>query len=276
MKLLVLSDLHNEFKQPYSAAEHAGVWSQADVIVLAGDIDVGVRGIQWARQSFGDKPVLYVAGNHEFYGGYWERTLTEMRSAAREHGVHFLEDNAVEISGVRFLGCSLWTDFDLFGQGDRQWCMFNTGKALADYRQIKNDAKREYYEVNAQTWKLKPVHTRMRHLTSRSWLEAQLAAGDPDRTVVVTHHFPAMESCAARWRTDPISAGFGSRLPPALLARSKLWIHGHTHDSCDYTLWHQDEENFRETRVVCNPRGYPLRSGGFENERFDPELLIEV
>jgi hypothetical protein len=276
MKLLVLSDLHNEFKQPYSAAQHAGAWSQADVIVLAGDIDVGVRGIEWSRQAFGDKPVLYVAGNHEFYGGYWVRTLAEMREAAQQHGVQFLEDNAVEIAGVRFLGCSLWTDFDLFGKADRQWCMVSTEKALADYRQIKNDAKREYYEVNAPQWKLKPAHTRMRHLASRRWLEAELASGEPERTVVVTHHFPAWESCAPRWRTDPISAGFGSRLPPALLARATLWLHGHTHDSCQYTLRHQDAESFREPRVVCNPRGYPMRRGGFENERFDPELLIEV
>jgi DNA repair exonuclease SbcCD nuclease subunit len=277
MKLLVLSDLHNEFKQPYDAAAHENAWSQADVIVLAGDIDVGVRGIQWARQAFAGKPILYVAGNHEFYGGYWERTLADMRQAGQEHDVCFLEDSAVEIAGVRFLGCSLWTDFDLFGEKDRQWCMFNTQKALADYKKIKNDQLATmYYEFNAQPYKLKALHTRMRHLASRRWLEQELAIGAPNRTVVVTHHFPSFESCAPRWRTDPVSAGFGSRLPPTLLVRAGLWIHGHTHDSCAYRVRHQDGEKISETRVVCNPRGYPNRGGGVENALFDPEFLIEV
>jgi hypothetical protein len=279
MKLLVLSDLHNEFKQPYDAAAHAHAWSQADVIVLAGDIDVGVRGIEWARRAFGDKPIVYVAGNHEFYGGYWEGTLTDMRQAAREHGVHFLEDAAVEIDGVRFLGCSLWTDFDLFGDGDRQWCMLNTQRALADYKKIKNDQPATlYYEVNKQPYKLKALHTRMRHLASRRWLEQELATGDPNRTVVVTHHFPSFESCAPKWRTDPVSAGFGSRLPPALLVRAGLWIHGHTHESCAYVVRHETQETVLETRVLCNPRGYPQygKSWRFENTRFDPELLIEL
>jgi DNA repair exonuclease SbcCD nuclease subunit len=279
VKLLVMSDLHNEFKQPYPAAQHAAAWSEADVIVLAGDIDTGVRGIQWARESLRGKPIVYVAGNHEFYGGTWLATLAEMRDAARDAGVHFLEDDGVEIEGIRFLGCSLWTDFDLFGEKDRQWCMFNTQKVLADYKRIKNDqATRERYEVNASPWKLKAVHTRARHLVSRAWLERELARGEPDRTVVVTHHYPSIESCAPQWRDDPVSAGFGSQLPPALLARAKLWIHGHTHDSCDYTLRHEDEGNLWQTRVVCNPRGYPLAGtdAQFENARFDPELKIEI
>jgi DNA repair exonuclease SbcCD nuclease subunit len=277
MKLFVLSDLHNEFRRLYAAEAHAHAWSQADVIVLAGDIDVGVRGIEWGRQAFADKPIVYVAGNHEFYTGYWDRTLADMRQAGQEHGVHFLEDTAVEIAGVRFLGCSLWTDFDLFGEGDRQRCMRSTQAVMADYNEITNDQLASLYtDVTAQPHKLKAEHTRERHLASRRWLEQELAAGVPDRTVVVTHHFVSMGSNAPRWRTDPVSAGFGSQLPPALLVRAGLWIHGHTHDSCAYVVRHETEENVLETRVVCNPRGYPRRSGSVENERFDPELLIEV
>lgn len=270
MKLYVLSDLHNEFRPfPACSHEHMSAWVQADVIVLAGDIDQGAAGIKWARESFGTRPIVYVAGNHEFYGGDWERTLDDMRQAAREQQVFFLENDAVDISGVRFLGCTLWTDFDLFGEKSRDLAMQRTGKALADYVRIKNDSPQSM---------LAPQDTRVRHLTSRAWLERELAAGEPENTVVVTHHYPALQSCPPRYRENPVSAGFGSQLPAQLLARAGLWIHGHTHDSCDYELWHQGDDAFRQTRVVCNPRGYPLSrsSNRFENPDFDGQLLIEV
>jgi Icc-related predicted phosphoesterase len=278
MKLHVLSDLHNEF-HAFDASANADAWLQAEVVVLAGDIGQGVHGVRWARESFASKPVVYVAGNHEFYGGYWERTLDDMRQAARESDVALLENDALEIHGIRFLGCTLWTDFDLFGEKDRNWAMQRTGTALNDYVRIKNDSLQSlYYDVHASPHELVPEHTRLRHLASRAWLEKELARGDSDRTVVVTHHYPSIQSCAPRYRDNPVSAGFGSQLPPDLLARAKLWIHGHTHDSCDYTLWHQGDDAFRETRVVCNPRGYPRSRvyGGVENDQFQPELVIEI
>lgn len=278
MRLYVVSDLHNEFRA-FDPSPHSHAWAAADVVVLAGDIDQGVQGLRWARAAFADKAIVYVAGNHEFYNGYWERTLDDLRQTAREFGVHFLENDAVEINGMRFLGCTLWTDFDMFGEKDRTWAMQRTGNALNDFRLITNDSLQSlYHEVHARPNELVPEHTRLRHLASRAWLEKELACGDPDRTVVVTHHFPSLQSCAPRYRDNPVSAGFGSQLPPQLLARAKLWIHGHTHDSCAYTLWHQEDDAFRETGVVCNPRGYPRSRarGGSENERFDPELLIEI
>lgn len=182
MKLHVLSDLHNEF-HAFDAAAHADAWLQVEVVVLAGDIGHGVDGLRWARESFASKPVVYIAGNHEFYGGYWQRTLDDMRQAAREFDVAFLENDAVEIHGVRFLGCTLWTDFDLFGEKDRNWAMQLTGTALNDYRRIKNDSLQSlYYDVHARPHELVPEHTRLRHLASRAWLEKELARGDPDRT----------------------------------------------------------------------------------------------
>lgn len=273
MKLHVLSDLHREFAlfDPSPKAT-----AMADVIVLAGDIDVGTNGIRWARLAWPEKPVVYVCGNHELYGGHWAESLQDMRDEARSCGVHFLEDEAVEIDGVRFLGCALWTDFDHFGPEERQRCMDQTEHALADFRHI-------YAEELPHVKRVKPnqltaEHTRLRHLASRAWLERKLTESDPARTVVVTHHYPSLQSCAPRFRYDPVTAGFGSQLPAALLSRASLWIHGHTHDSCDYELWHQEDDAFRETRVVCNPRGYPMSraSNRFENPEFDPQLLVEL
>ena len=99
MKLHVLSDLHLELFgfQPDPAAVAA-----ADVIVLAGDIHKGTRAIPWARKAFPDKPIVSVAGNHEYYDHYWFLLIEQLRAEARIHGVHFLENDAVTIDGVRF------------------------------------------------------------------------------------------------------------------------------------------------------------------------------
>jgi len=113
MKLLVLSDLHLEFA-PF-VPEPAAV-AAADVVVLAGDISPGTKAIAWARQAFPGKPVVYVAGNHEFYRCDWDKLPGALREEAKKHDVHFLENEAVTIEGVRFVGATLWTDFALFGQ----------------------------------------------------------------------------------------------------------------------------------------------------------------
>jgi predicted phosphodiesterase len=93
MKLYVVSDLHNEFGQYFDPRLYARA-IDPDVIVLPGDIDANTEGIKWARKAFGDNvPIVYVAGNHELYNGYWERTLDDLRQTAREFEIHFLEND---------------------------------------------------------------------------------------------------------------------------------------------------------------------------------------
>ena len=134
MKLLVLSDLHVEFAdfEPDREAAEA-----ADVVVLAGDIHQGTAGMVWARQTFPGKPIIYVAGNHEFYGQHWDTLLPELRQKADEFGIHFLENDSVTIDGMRFLGTTLWTDFDMFGRSRRSQNMLASEGALNDFRLIK-------------------------------------------------------------------------------------------------------------------------------------------
>lgn len=258
MKLLILSDLHLEmapFVPPAQAVR------QADVIVLAGDIHVGTQGLAWAAQAFAGKPVVYVAGNHEFYGGHWRDTLARLRFRARELGIHFLENNAVTLYGVRFLGCSLWTDFDLDSPTRHDVAMRAALKSMMDYRQIRVDS--------TSVW-LTPQHTLERHRESRAWLARALAELAPS-TVVITHHFPCRRSVSSRFAGDSLNPAFGSDLPEGLLAQAGLWVHGHTHDSVAYFI----EHGGRRGRVVCNPRGYPQAQGGFENPRFNRDHLVE-
>jgi Icc-related predicted phosphoesterase len=284
MKLHVLSDLHLEFGNFKPDIETVNA---ADVIVLAGDIHKGASGLKWARETFLDKPIIYVTGNHEFYGHHWDALVDDLRAQAKTYGINFLENDSVTIEGIRFLGATLWTDFNLFGESRRAQCMRLSESALNDFRLIRaglpplgqselyspeeglsstQDGNRPYVAP------LTAAHTLHRHEQTMAWLKAELPNGDPDRTVVISHHYPHERSCAAKWSNDPISSIFGSNLPSDILLGATLWIHGHTHDSCDYRI----DEFGRSVRVMCNPRGYPRKMSQSENGNFDPKLLVSI
>lgn len=283
MKLHILSDLHNEFA-PHQA--HPEAVAAADVIVLAGDIDQGTQGLTWARETFPNHEIVYVAGNHEFYHHHWNQLLDDLRHKAHTLGIHFLENQAVTISGIRFLGASLWTDFDYFGRNKRQACMREAEEKLNDFRLIKAQTIQPERvsailgtadgKKGAVRWsrKLTAVHTLARHQASMAWLQAELPKDDPDRTVVITHHFPHRNSCAPQWSNAPLTAIFGSNLPNEVLLGARLWIHGHTHDSCNYRIG----DSKRAVRVICNPRGYPVGwlKDEFENMLFNPSLVVDL
>src|SRR5450432_2662723 len=116
MRIRVLSDIHREFGHfPLPGVA-------ADVVVLAGDIDRGTKGVAWARQRFPTVPVLYVAGNHEHYDERIGRLHDKLREAAEGSNVYILENEVFELNGYRFFGATLWTDFNLFG--DQPSAMF--------------------------------------------------------------------------------------------------------------------------------------------------------
>lgn len=249
MRLHVLSDLHLEFAPFYPAVK------DVDVVVLPGDIWTGEQAIPWARKTWPDIPIVYVAGNHEFYKRDIISTTIRLKQEAKEHNVHFLDNDEVIIDGVRFLGSTLWTDFKLFGEENQAKCLRLANHGLNDFRLISfmDDKFRAENSLN-------------RHEVCVEWLTSKLINEPFDGyTVVVTHHSPSWGSVAERYKQDYLSACFSSRLDH-LMGYSKLWLHGHTHDSFDYEL--------NGTRVVCNPQGYVF--GRIENVNFDPSLVIEI
>lgn len=251
MKLRVLSDLHLEF------ADWAPPPVSADVIVLAGDIHVGVAGIPWARRHFPDTPIVYVPGNHEFYGSDMETMLGQLRRAAGEHAVQLLDGDEAVIDGVRFLGATLWTDFCFNGHEPRQIAraMVLAQHGMVDYRAIRI---REH-EL------LSPQHTRSIHQLQAAWLAHRLAAPFDGATVVVTHHLPHRRSIAPKYEGDELNPSFVTHLPHLVRDPVSLWIHGHTHESCKYSIG--------ATQVVCNPRGYLPHE---PNSHFDPQLVASI
>lgn len=109
MRIRVMSDLHQEFG--FTDLSFEG----ADVVILAGDINFGTKGIEWIKSTITDVPVIYVLGNHEYYKGSYSKTLNAIRQSASDTNVYVLENKAVVIDDVTFHGATLWTDFALLG-----------------------------------------------------------------------------------------------------------------------------------------------------------------
>ncbi|MEH2472401.1 putative phosphodiesterase [Nitrobacteraceae bacterium AZCC 2161] len=259
MRLWVISDLHMEQTRGWDLPAGAAR-PDFDVLVVAGDLITRMeRGAEWLLKRVTDRPVVYVAGNHEFWGCDIDRTVEKARLAAAGTSLHILQSNAVVIDNVLFVGATLWTDFELFG--NRDLAMSRAAEGMNDYRRIR---KRRYLE------RLRPTDTLARHFESRDFISHATREAHVQRTVVVTHHGCVREAMKAGTETDILSAAYTSDCSD-LLEDVDLWIYGHTHESRDFTVG--------RTRIVSNSKGYgpwPPKQRGWENMRFDPNYVIEI
>jgi predicted phosphodiesterase len=259
MRLLVLSDLHLEVWRDFAPRFDTGV-SRPDVVVLAGDIHTKGRAPAWAAQTFPGIPVLYVSGNHEFYGEALEDVADVIRVECEKYSnVHYLDCDEYMLQGVRFLGVTLWTDFLLFGSDLKRDVMVDVGNVMNDYQRIRI--------ASAGYRKLRPLDTAQLHTSQKLWLEEKLSEPFSGPTVVITHMAPSKRSVAPEYALDPVSAAFVSDMDK-LVCQATLWIHGHTHKSFDYSIG--------LCRVVANPLGYMMRGGHAENDDFDPNFIVEL
>lgn len=250
MKIGILSDLHlpSGGARPWPA--QAG-----DVMVLAGDIGVGTSGVAWAKRVF-TCPVIYVPGNHEYYGQDMDVLNRELRDYCRGSNIHVLNDATTVIGGVRFIGCTLWTDFALYG-------------TIGESARLAANGLNDYRVIGKNGGALMPADTRALHLTSRAYLERTLADPFDGSTVVVTHHAPSARSVAPRFSGDPLNPAFASDLESVVASSgAALWIHGHVHDSFDYVIG--------QSRVVCNPAGYPGEYQERESPPFRWDYTVEI
>jgi Icc-related predicted phosphoesterase len=262
MNIQVASDLHLEFLQSrfpgYRILEPA---AGADVLVIAGDIHCGTKAVE----AFADwpVPVVYVHGNHEAYNAEYADLINDMRVATAGSNVHYLEQDEFLLNGARFLGCCMWTDY-LLDPDNQQAAMAEAEVKLNDHRLIRT-AQGDFTAEDA-------LHI---HRQSRVWLEKKLDEHFDGPTVVVTHHAPHPGSIHPRYAGVLVNAAFVSDLTP-LVERADLWIHGHVHDSFDYAVG--------RTRVVANPRGYPLNrlvaktpeQLEWENGLFNMQLVVTL
>lgn len=253
MRIKYGSDLHLEFDQRFPEFEKS---HGEDVVVLAGDIDSHHFGVKWAKLAFPDRPVIYVLGNHEMYGGHWDLILAKCREEAAGSNVHVLERDSVVIKGVRFLGCTLWTDFDGWKDGTARVSMRHAQLRMNDFRVIHGG----YPESKTI---LLPEETLQRHRQSVEWLDRAIdESAQP--VIVVTHHGPSMKGCPARHWGDRLTPAFLSDVEHLVRFPVRGWIYGHTHHSTEFAI--------AGIPVVSNQGGYPREEG----KNFNPSALLEV
>lgn len=255
MRIWLLSDLHLESSDFDLPAPPAGV----ELLVVAGDVHEN-----WGRalnrcMSFQRQcrlPVVFVPGNHDHYDhhlGIFDDYAEPLAGFAAA-GLHVLHSGqTVNLAGARFVGATLWTDFEINGDQEEAFSWFDD--YMPDAGRIAADSGGELISGGD----VLPVHRR--HLAA---IEAVLAVPFDGPLVVVTHHAPHPKSLRNPKFIDDSDASFASDLTKTIERfKPALWLHGHVHHSCDYRVV--------ATRVVCNPRGY-----GRENRHFDPELVIDV
>jgi Icc-related predicted phosphoesterase len=277
MKIQLLSDLHLE-TQPDTVLHPA---PGADVLVLAGDIGSYQPGSRLTDRGDGDfglarfsprhgwpTPVLFVPGNHEYDGLDFDTTHARLRETCDRLGLTWLEREQVVLGGVRFVGTTLWSDFDALGPL-AQAPAHPKAAALTQQLKARDKAFRAanfYLRKTGGTRAGLPFlaeAVREQALACQDWLRSALAQPFDGHTVVVTHFAPSLRSADPRYGLTPGTAGFCNALDD-LLPRAQLWLHGHLHCQVDYRL--------HGCRVVANPLGY-ARKG--EQAGFRPALTLE-
>ncbi len=251
MKLHILSDVHIEFGD-FDPPE-----IDVDVVILAGDTHLGDQGVAWAAEKFKDKLVIYVIGNHEYYHGTTPEVTDKIRARAAGTNVHLLENDELIIGNVRFLGCTLWTDFQLLNNLEQS--LFKAQTRMNDFRLI---------HLTGFDRTLEPLDTEKWHHASKKWLQGKLTPSSHDtlKNVVITHHAPSARSVPKIYQADELSPAFASDMEGFISDLPiDLWIHGHIHDSFDYHIG--------DTRVICNPRGYLAHE---LNDGFIADLTVEI
>lgn len=259
MRLWILSDLHAEQNGPAALPEPD---VEFDVAVIAGDVHGScAAAVEWlaATPRLQGKPVIFVPGNHEFFGSVLQDNLAAgLEAAAHTDGrVHLLHRERVTVGAVRFLGCTLWTDYRLLGSPKVSMVM--AGQELDDHRLIR------YREGSGHISRFMPWLTAAEHRLDLAFIADELAKSHEGPTVVVTHHLPSGRSIAPRFSDSPLNPTFASDLNWLIRERAPaLWVHGHTHEACDFQI--------EGTRVLCNPLGYrSARDNGFR-----PDLIVQL
>lgn len=285
LKVQPVSDLHLEFESMKKKAPKFSLpLTDSDVIILAGDIGNKFRGIQFAYKTATKhkKPVIYVLGNHEYYGSVWERYVSkvkvqeeELKKSYPDATVHFLDDDEVVIGNVRFLGTTLWTNFGINNDNNDSkniaFTFRTVGEKMNDYKKIKS-----IQNGDTKTRKFVPGLVSARHKTHYAWLKSKLATPYDaygaygvlvQKTVIISHHAPLLQCLDPRYKDTLLNAAYASDLSDLLESDNfDLWIYGHVHYGADFM-----EKN---VRFICNPRGYPGEPSG--GKKFDPSLVVEV
>lgn len=269
LRIQLLSDLHLERNldfRPEPAPD-------ADLLVLAGDIgsyqnksrltetdepDFGLR-----RFAGWPVPVVYVPGNHEYDGLDFDETHERLRETCARLGLRWLEREVWEHRGVRFVGTTLWSDFEaLVPRGPTASLGEQLEAREKAFRAANHYLRYAAAQRHGEVWLAEQV--RELALECQQWLRQALGQPFDGSTVVITHFAPSLRSADPRYGMTPGTAGFCNHLDD-LLPLADLWLHGHLHCPIDYRVG--------RCRVLANPLGY---AGKGEQEQFQPRMTLDV
>lgn len=248
MKIQYFSDVHNEMNTTFRYQK-----TDADIVVMAGDIDIGNGGLKWALENIKDKPVLYVLGNHEFYTHSYPDLVAKLKLESAGTNVSILEKDTITINGINFHGCTLWTDYAFNNEVLRDQAICQA--MMSDYQWIIDAVSGK---------KLIAEQTVQMHRDSLQWLEQSLMQHMGECNVLITHHAPNPLSLPEHRRRGSIAAAYVTDLTTFITKHCpSLWIHGHCHKVSRYVI-----EN---CTVACNPGG----SGDYV-DGFNPQACVEL
>lgn len=253
MRLRILSGLHLEFFDGHRDLPDV----DADVVILAGDIHRKSEGLAWARHRFPDMPIIYVPGNHEFYGTCMPLLREALAEEAERLDIELLDNREITLGGVRFYGTTLWTDFALYAGNPTKDPAHTVSKALRympDFKIVQS----------SPGVTLTPQMSQQLHTEALAWLEGELAQPFDGPKVVISHHAPMHDCIPDQYLGDALSPAFASNLPH-LMGKTDIWVHGHVHEPIDILR--------NGTRIIANPGGYPDE---FEPPLFNPCSVVEV
>lgn len=268
MRIHILSDIHDDYSRTASGGYDIPEDIAADAIVIAGDIAgrLSRMGLRWLTQQHlrTGLPIILVAGNHDFWRGSLDTELQRFRDRMSfPEGIHLLDGDELILGGTRFIGATLWTDYEIYS--DAYTAHTQALRYMNDLKMIRTSS----YSRRLLPWMLAEEHRR-----HRDAIDQHLATPFEGPTVVITHHAPSGRSLLGGRATEPLDASYASDLEPLIRRHSPdFWIHGHIHTRQDYRIG--------ETRILCNPRGYRAAAHGrrpaeVECADFDPRLVIDT
>jgi predicted phosphodiesterase len=252
-----MSDLHVDYPGSGGIPPLA---AGVDTVIVAGDTCQGMaRAIERLRHAYPPPTdIVMVAGNHELWSKKlsFEEHFEEGHLAAERHDVRLLENSVEIVKGIRLTGCTLWTDYELFGAPLRETAMRTAGETMLDHRRIK---------WSRDPWqRFRPAEARILHHQSRSFLEEELSKPHAGPTICISHHAMTQDAVAPAHQRSILTAAYASEMLPMIdRFQPDLVVSGHTHHSIDIKRG--------RTRLVSNPAGY-----AGENRSFNPAFVVEL
>lgn len=258
IRIHVASDLHtNVYRMRHHHCRPIYTMPSCDAVIFAGDMSEGMASVKELDLHYPGVPVFWVPGNHEFY----KHDINDLRGDYQKVTDPLCLDNTLTILAmhgrtVRIIGATLWTDYEVHPE-QASLAQIIAQRGMNDHRAIRNG---DHY--------LSPYECKAIHEQSVQKIDTILEESFDGPTIVVTHHLPSPQSLDPRYYNSGLDPAFASNLDWLILRHQpEIWIHGHTHHSQDYKI--------KNTRVICNPRGYDFGRGP-ENPNWNSNFILEI